>query len=85
MSRFQPDSFLRLDEADLAAYADAQAADIDLVIAAQFRAEVLENLAVLQAHARKVELALKDMDAAASPFDRGLTDTGTGSEEARRI
>jgi hypothetical protein len=64
MSRVPAESFLQIDEADLSAYADARAADLDLIIAAPFRLSVLENLAALQLHARRVSAALQDLDAA---------------------
>jgi hypothetical protein len=63
MSRVRAESFLQIDEADLSAYADARAAEIDLVIAASFRPCVLENLSALQTHARRVSAALQDLDA----------------------
>jgi len=60
MSRFQAESFLNLGETDLAAFADARAAEIDLTIAEAFRADVLENLKALQAHAQRMNAALQD-------------------------
>jgi hypothetical protein len=64
MSRVPAESFLQIDEADLSAYADARAAELDLVIAAPFRPSVLENLTALQRHARRVSAALQERDAA---------------------
>jgi len=64
MSRIGAESFLQVDEADLPAYADARAAEMDLIIAAPFRRSVLENLTALQAHARRVNAALRDVNAA---------------------
>jgi hypothetical protein len=65
MSRVGQKSFLQIDEADLSTYADARAAEVDLMIAAPFRHGVLENLTALQAHALRVSAALQDLDAPA--------------------
>jgi hypothetical protein len=64
MSRIGAEGFLEIDEADMSAYADARAAEANLIIAAAFRASVLENLTALQAHAQRVSAALQDLDAA---------------------
>jgi hypothetical protein len=63
MSRVWDESFIKVDEADMSDYADARAAEMELVIAAPFRRTVLENLIALQAHARRVSAALEDLDA----------------------
>jgi len=63
MSRVWQKSFLQIDEADLSVYAEARAAEIDLMIAAPFQPGVLENLTALQAHALRVSAALQDLDA----------------------
>jgi hypothetical protein len=63
MSRVPAESFLQIDEADLCAYADTRAAELDLIIAAPFRPSVLENLTALQLHARRVSAALHEPDA----------------------
>jgi hypothetical protein len=65
MSRLLAESFLQIDEADLSTFADQRAAELAMVIAAPFRPSVLENLAALLAHARRVNAALQDLDAAA--------------------
>jgi len=85
MIPMQVDSFLTLGEADLAAFAEARAAEINLVIAAAFRTDVLENLSALQAHARRVDAALQDGDAASSLSDLRRPDVALGPGEARRI
>jgi hypothetical protein len=62
MSHVQAESFLQIDEADLSAYADARAAEMDLMIAGAFQPSVLENLTALHIHARRVSAALQDLD-----------------------
>ncbi len=64
MSRVRTESFLQIDEAVIPQYADARASELDLNISASFRPSVLENLAALQAHARRVDAALHDLDVA---------------------
>ncbi len=64
MSRLRAESFLQIAAADLSEYADARAAELDLIIAAPFRPNVLENLTALQAHARRVNTALQELDSA---------------------
>jgi len=70
MSRVRAENFLQIDEADTSGYIDARAAEIGLVIAAPFRRSVLENLTVLQAHARRVSSALQELDAATVEADQ---------------
>jgi hypothetical protein len=69
MSRSQAESFLQINEADLAAYADARASEMGLIIATAFKPSVLENLTALHAHARRVSAALQDLDGA--PVEAG--------------
>jgi hypothetical protein len=64
MSRVKDESFIRVDEADLSDYAEARAAEMELIIATPFRRTVLENLTALQAHARRVSAALDGLDGA---------------------
>jgi len=64
MSCVRAEIFLQIKEADLSAYADARALDLDLAIAAPFRSSVLENLTALQTHALRVNAALQELDAA---------------------
>jgi hypothetical protein len=63
MSRMRAERFLQTDEADLPAYADTRADEMDLTIAAAFQPSVLENLTALQAHARRVSAALHELEA----------------------
>ncbi len=85
MDRFRTENFIGLGEADLADYADARAAEIDLAIAEPFRRDVLENLVALQGHAQLLVAALQKLTAPSLPSDRGLPDMEIGPVEARRI
>jgi hypothetical protein len=85
MDRFGTKSFLTLGEADLAAYADARAADIDLVIAEPFRLDVLENLVALQGHAQRLATALQSSAAPSPSSARACPDVEVGPAEARGI
>jgi len=66
MNRVRADNFLQIDEAGLSDYADACGAEMELMIAAPFRASVLENLTALQVHARRVSAALQDLNTASA-------------------
>jgi hypothetical protein len=85
MRQLLTESFLQVEEAGLPAYADARVAEIGLVVPESFRNQVLENLATLQAHARRVSAALEDMGGASSRrVEEGSQGTAAPSE-ARRI
>jgi hypothetical protein len=63
MNALQAKPFMTLDPVELEAWADARACDLDLPIAEAFRPAVLDNLAVLQGHAKRLSEALAKAEA----------------------